>query len=148
MRHMSMVAVSGGFDPLHEGHIRMFKAARRMGSILIVILNRDEFLVKKKGRAYQNYAERKAAILEVPAVDYVVQCIDKDMTVCKTLESIHPNTFANGGDRKAVGDLPEADICDKLGINMVFNVGGGKIESSSRLNKLQDTEERVLKCVK
>ena len=127
-----LVCVSGGFDPLHIGHIRYFKEAKKLGGKLIVILNSDKFLKKKKRRTFMPYEERKEVLLAVRYVDQVVKCIDKDQTVCKTLKSIKPDIFAKGGDR-TLGNIPEREICRKLGIEMVFGVGGGKVQSSSWL---------------
>ena len=124
--------MSGGFDPLHIGHIRYFKEAKKLGGKLIVILNSDKFLKKKKRRTFMPYEERKEVLLAVRYVDQVVKCIDKDQTVCKTLKSIKPDIFAKGGDR-TLGNIPEREICRKLGIEMVFGVGGGKVQSSSWL---------------
>lgn len=124
--------VSGGFDPIHIGHIRYFKEAKKLGDKLIVILNSDNFLTKKKGYVFIPYKQRKEIIESIKYVDKVVKCIDKDQTVCKTLAKIRPDIFAKGGDR-TLENIPEKDICDKLGIKMKFNVGGKKIQSSSKL---------------
>lgn len=126
-----MVAVSGGFDPVHIGHIRLFKEAKKLGDKLIIILNTDKFLKKKKGYVFMPYRERKEIIENIKYVDKVVRCIDRDQTVCKTLESLKPHIFANGGDRKP-GNVPEVKICKTIGCKMVYNVGkGGKVQSSS-----------------
>lgn len=127
-----IVAVSGGFDPLHIGHIRMFDKAKKLGDKLVLILNSDRFLMRKKGYIFMKFKERKEIIENIRSVDKVVPCIDKDQSICKTLEKLKPDIFANGGDRK-LSNIPEKRICKKLGIKMVFNVGGGKIQSSSRL---------------
>ena len=129
-----MVAVSGGFDPIHVGHIRMFKEASKLGK-LIVILNTDEFLMKKKGFIFMHYNERKEIIESIKYIDKVVICIDEDLTTCKTLVWLRPDIFANGGDRRDEADLPEAEVCKLNEIEMVFNVGGDKIQSSSELAK-------------
>lgn len=126
------VTVSGGFDPLHVGHVRLFKEAKKLGDKLIVILNSDRFLMKKKGYIFMPYKERKEIIQSIKYVDKLVDCIDKDQTVCKTLAKLKPDIFANGGDRKS-GNIPEEGICERLGIKMVFNVGKGKVQSSSWL---------------
>jgi len=132
-----VVTVSGGFDPLHFGHVRMFNYAKKLGDKLIVILNSDKFLMKKKGHVFMGFEERKEIIENIKAVDKVVPCIDKDQTVRKTLEKIKPDISANGGDRTK-DNIPEKEVCNRLGIKMVFNVGGEKIQSSSWLvNKLK-----------
>ncbi len=126
------VVVSGGFDPLHIGHIRMFKRARELGDRLVVILNSDRFLLKKKGYVFMPFKERREMIESIRFVDKVAPCIDKDQTVCKTLEKLKPDVFANGGDRTKK-NIPEDEVCQRLGIEMVFGVGGGKVQSSSWL---------------
>lgn len=134
---MITVVTSGGYDPIHIGHIRCFKKAKKLGDKLIVILNTDKFLKKKKGYIFMPYYERKEIIESIKYVDKVVRCIDKDQSVCKTLESLNPDIFAKGGDRN-LGNIPEKEVCERLGIKMVFTVGGGKIQSSSWLiNKFQ-----------
>ena len=135
-----VIAVSGGFDPIHIGHIRMFKEASKLGH-LYVILNSDDFLKKKKGYVFMPYEERKEIIKSIKYVRNVVDCVDKDMSVCKTLDILSPNIFCNGGDRKCEDDLLEKDICKKLNIQMLFNVGGEKISSSSELVKKMDEKK-------
>lgn len=132
------VAVSGGFDPLHIGHVRMFKNAKKLGNKLIIILNNDNWLKTKKGFVFMSQEERKEIIESFEIVDDVVitehKINDNDRSVCRELEKIKPDIFANGGDRKNENDIPEAAICKKFNIEMVFNVGvGGKIQSSSWL---------------
>lgn len=129
-----IVAVSGGFDPVHIGHIRHFKEAKKLGDVLIVILNRDGFLKKKKGYVFIPEKERKEILEAIQYVDKVVFAVDKDHTICKTLKLIKPDIFANGGDR-VKKNIPEVAVCKEMGIKMVFNVGGKKIQSSSWLVK-------------
>lgn len=130
-----IVTVSGAFDPVHIGHIRLFKEAKKLGDSLIVILNTDDFLIRKKGQAFMPYEEREEIIKSIRYVDEVVKCIDKGQTVCKTLEWLKPDIFANGGDRTSA-NIPESDTCDKLSIQMAFEIGGEKIQSSSNLLNL------------
>jgi D-beta-D-heptose 7-phosphate kinase/D-beta-D-heptose 1-phosphate adenosyltransferase len=127
------VAVSGGFDPLHIGHVRMMEAARALGTRLVVIVNDDDFLMRKKGYIFMKEDERLEIVRSLRCVDEALLAIDKDQTVCETLRAIRPHVFANGGDRVDAKDIPEAQVCSELGIEMVFNVGGGKIQSSSSL---------------
>lgn len=129
---MKKVAVSGGFDPLHVGHINLFKDAKKLGDYLVVILNSDEFLMTKKKYIFMPFEQRKEMIESIRWVDEVVPCIDKDQTVCQTLRKIKPDIFANGGDRNKK-NIPEVAICQEIGAQMVFNIGGGKIQSSSWL---------------
>lgn len=132
-----VVAVSGGFDPIHPGHIRYFKAAKELGDKLVVILNNDNWLVKKKRFNFMSEKERKEVLEAIKYVDEVI--ITKhvkdtdDLSVSESLKSLKPDIFANGGDRKA-DNIPEYELCKKMGVRMVFNVGpGGKIQSSSSL---------------
>ncbi len=127
------VAVSGGFDPLHVGHVRMIQGARQLGTRLVVIVNGDEFLLRKKGYVFMPLDERMEILRALRDVDEVVVAVDEDQTVRETLRQVRPDVFANGGDRRAEADIPEAEVCDELGIELVFNVGGGKVQSSSDL---------------
>lgn len=129
-----IVATSGGFDPLHVGHVRLFKEAKTLGDKLVVILNSDDFLLKKKGYIFMPFNERKEILESTRYIDEVVPSIDIDNTVCKTLEKLRPDIFAKGGDRNEF-NIPELGICKELNIQVVFNVGGGKIQSSSWLVK-------------
>lgn len=141
MKKPVVMAVSGGFDPVHIGHIRMFKKARQMGDKLIVILNNDHWLLAKKGFVFMSENERKEIIEAIAGIDQVVitshASNDPDRSVCRELRKLRPTIFANGGDRKPSGDpVPEAALCKELGIKMVYNVGrGGKVQSSSWLTK-------------
>lgn len=132
-----VVAVSGGFDPVHIGHIRMFYEAKKMGTKLVVILNNDNWLTKKKGFIFMPQTERKEIIEAIKGVDEVVLTAHpqnpEDMSVCAELKVVRPHIFANGGDRK-LDNIPEIPVCEEIGCKMVFNVGyGGKVQSSSWL---------------
>lgn len=140
-----VVMISGGFDPIHIGHIRYIQEAKKLGDYLIVVLNNDNWLRKKKGKEFMSENERKEIIEAIVGVDEVVISghgkNTKDMSVSKELTKIKPNIFANGGDRNEKdADDPksslykERQIHKRLGIKMVYNVGrGGKIRSSSEL---------------
>ena len=131
------VAVSGGFDPVHVGNLRMFKEASKCGK-LTVILNSDEWLIRKKGYTFMTFDERKEIIESFDCVHRVVEVDDSDETVCEALERIEPTFFANGGDRKS-DNVPEVNLCEKLGISLIWNVGGDKIQSSTDLVNSLDT---------
>ncbi len=125
------IAVSGYFDPLHAGHIEYFKLAKALGDKLIVILNNDEQCILKKRRYFMSQEQKRTILEAIKYVDEVYMSIDDDETVCKSLQVVHPDIFAKGGDRYK-DEIPEADICKKLGIKIVDELGK-KIESSSEL---------------
>jgi len=137
MNRTECIVVSGGFDPIHVGHLRMFKEASELAPKLIVIVNNDNFLINKKGYVFMPLAERIEIIEGFGVVDMVVESVDKDLTVCETLQWLAKKEniiiFANGGDRNNTDAIPEADVCRENKIAMKFNVGGGKIQSSSSL---------------
>ncbi len=138
---MKVVAVSGGFDPIHIGHVEMMQEAKALGDKLVVIVNNDNWLKLKKGFAFMPESERIAIVKAIRYVDEVVltkhEPNSADMSVCQSLEEIKPDIFANGGDRKPDGDpVPEVELCNRLGIELVYNIGkSGKIQSSSELVK-------------
>lgn len=142
-----VVVTSGGFDPVHIGHVRMFEVAKRMGDKHIVILNNDNWLMAKKGYAFMPQKERKEVLEALRAVDEVILTrhteSPTDMSVAKELRRIKPDIFCNGGDRKT-HNTPEDTVCAELGIKMAFNVGrGGKVQSSSWLvNKHRNDDPR------
>jgi D-beta-D-heptose 7-phosphate kinase/D-beta-D-heptose 1-phosphate adenosyltransferase len=146
----AIIMVSGGFDPIHIGHIRMFQAARDLypGSFLYVILNSDQFLIEKKGFVFMPFNEREEILQDIKSVDFILPCVDEDQTVRESIRLISKMwvgadkiVFANGGDRTQ-GTVPEEDVCRELGIEMAWNVGGGKIQSSSDLvRKLHENKK-------
>ena len=127
------VAVSGGFDPVHVGHVRMILEAAEVGDV-IVIANSDEWLMRKKGYVFMPWEERAEILASIKGVLKVVTVDDSDGTVCEALRREKPTFFANGGDRKT-DNTPEMDVCSGLGIGLLWEVGGGKIQSSSELVK-------------
>ena len=128
------VCISGGFDPLHVGHMRMIREASQLAADgkLIVILNSDEWLTRKKSYVFMTFDERREILMGVRGVTGVSSVDDSDGTVCEALRRLTPDVFANGGDRKA-GNVPEDGVCNDLHIEMIYNVGGGKVQSSSKL---------------
>jgi len=138
-----VVAVSGGFDPIHVGHIRYFQAAKKLGDRLLVILNTDEWLMKKKDYVFMPYEERAEILLALECVDEVVPQIDKDETVRTTLFVYRPDIFAKGGDR-TFNNIPEAEVCEKYGIMLVTGVGGNKVQASSKL--VTESEQSTCDC--
>lgn len=128
------IVASGGFDCLHIGHLQYLRLASQLGQ-LIVIVNTDEFLLRKKGYVFMPLHERMEIISELRCVDKVVACIDTDQSVCETLKMLHAqetiDVFAKGGDRKA-DEIPEANVCRELCIKIIDGLGE-KINSSSKL---------------
>ena len=145
-KNKKVVAVSGGYDPIHIGHIRLFQEAKKLGDELVVILNNDNWFRIKGKHFFMPERERKEIIEALKPVDRVILTRHKDLkkvygrsayeiSVCRELKELKPDIFANGGDRFAE-DIPEFKLCKELGIKMVFNVGrGGKIRSSTELLK-------------
>lgn len=137
MKNNTVVAVSGGFDPVHIGHVRMLNEAKALGDYLVVILNNDNWLRTKKGTEFMPQAERKEILENFKAVDEVIltqhKPNDSDRSVMRSLTDLRPDIFANGGDRKD-DNIPEYVFCNENNIRMEFNVGhGGKVQSSSDL---------------
>jgi cytidyltransferase-like protein len=130
-----VVLVTGGFDPLHSGHIEYFKAARELGDHLVVGINSDDWLTRKKGRPFMPFEERAAIVKELACVDEVIGFNDSDdtanhaiMQVLSTKGSQWKVVFANGGDRTRI-NIPEMAYTD---VEFVFGVGGeNKMNSSS-----------------
>jgi cytidyltransferase-like protein len=132
------IMVSGGFDPPHIGHIRMFQDAAKWGDVVVAI-NSDDWLMRKKGYVFMPWTERAEIIRELTSVDQVVSFNDNDDTANQAIKVHRPDAFANGGDRKKK-NTPEMDLCDKLGIQMLWGIGGkDKPQSSSWLvDKLRE----------
>ena len=125
------VCVSGGFDPVHIGHLRMIQEAAKHGDV-VVIVNSDEWLMRKKGYIFMPFKERCEILQGFEATHSTTFVDDSDNSVCEALRRIKPDYFANGGDRKT-DNTPEMNVCDELGIGLLWNIGGGKIQSSSTL---------------
>lgn len=132
---MKIVMVTGGFDPVHSGHIAYFKAARALGDLLIVGLNSDEWLERKKGRAFMPWNERLCIINNLAMVDEVYTFDDEDGSARHFIQQVrahYPDAaliFANGGDRTQ-DNIPEMDVQD-ANIEFAFGVGGNNKANSS-----------------
>ncbi|MBD3230005.1 MAG: adenylyltransferase/cytidyltransferase family protein [Candidatus Lokiarchaeota archaeon] len=132
--------VSGGFDPVHEGHISLLQESSRFSDILIVALNSDSWLKRKKGQPFMTFFSRKIVLESIKYVDYVIGFDDSDGSASHAIEKVrdtYPDAiiyFCNGGDRTGE-NTPETEACRKYDVRMVFNVGGGKIQSSSDMLK-------------
>ena len=135
------VMISGGFDPIHIGHIRMIREASQKGR-LIVVVNSDDWLQRKKGYVFMPFRERAELIRSIKGVYTVTSVNDDDGTVCEALKKFKPTYFANGGDRTSE-NTPEMQVCEDLNIEMIWNVGGGKIQSSSELVDKKNTVDEM-----
>jgi D-beta-D-heptose 7-phosphate kinase/D-beta-D-heptose 1-phosphate adenosyltransferase len=136
-RFRSCVTTSGGFDPMHVGHLRCLQESTLIASArsvpLVVIVNGDGFLQRKKGYSFMPEMERAEIIAGVRGVDAVVLWDDGSQFVTGALEILRPVVFTKGGDRDSAANVPEFDLCEKIGCKVMFGVGGGKIQSSSDL---------------
>lgn len=130
---MPVIALSGGFDCVHAGHIRMIEEASKYGRVH-VYLNSDAWLMRKKGYVFQDIKERYEILSALRHVNLVIPAEDDDGTVCETLKKFKPAFFGNGGDRGSE-NTPELTLCLDLGIKPIFGLGGEKIQSSSDLVK-------------
>jgi len=130
------VAVSGYFDPIHVGHLEYLKMAKELGDFLIVIVNNNQQCILKKGKSFMDENDRVEIVRALGIVDKVFLSIDTDRTVCKSLEEIKPDIFANGGDR-STDEVPETSICEKYNIKMIDGLGD-KIRSSSSLTGIKE----------
>jgi len=136
--------VSGYFNPIHIGHLRMIKAARELAPHLVVIVNNDKQQLIKKGRILMNEDDRQAIVAELRCVDEAFVAVDDDSTVVNSLRKVrerYPDAellFCNGGDRSHAEDVPSAEthLTEEIGLQMVYGVGGEeKSDSSSRINE-------------
>jgi cytidyltransferase-like protein len=127
-----IVATSGGYDPIHPGHISLIIESKKYGDTLVVIVNGDNFLTTKKGRPFQNLETRSLIASGIAGVDYVVPFeIKDDMSVNKALEIIRPHVYTKGGDTVDPSTIREWDVCQKNGTEVIFGVGDDKQWSSS-----------------
>ena len=138
MKHR-VVIVTGGFDPLHSGHLEYLKCAKALGEVLIVGLNSDDWLSRKKGKSFLPYYEREQVLLNLKSVDNVINFADHDDSAIEAILKVkrfYPNAkliFANGGDRTD-DNIPELEhFMDEEWIDFEFNVGGSKSNSSSNI---------------
>ena len=143
--------VSGGFDPVHVGHLRMFQDAKKLSDKVIVLLNNDNWLIKKKGKPFMNQEQRKDILEEFQSISEVIIQKSNDKSSSLAIKEFANNNpkknicYCNGGDRSKIQNILEADVCKELGVSLEFGVGGKeKVESSSQLTKnyLGNVEER------
>tara|TARA_Y100000817_G_scaffold291928_1_gene263789 strand:- start:472 stop:939 length:468 start_codon:yes stop_codon:yes gene_type:complete len=131
MSNEKTIVLSGGFDPIHAGHIKMIQAATLYGEVTIV-LNSDDWLKRKKGYVFMPFTSRSYLLRHIKGVKEVFAVDDSDNTVCEALRRINPDMFGNGGNRTAE-NTPEVNLCKEMKIDMVWNLGGNKIQSSRGL---------------
>jgi glycerol-3-phosphate cytidylyltransferase-like family protein len=140
-----VIITSGYFDPLHVGHIECFKLSKALGDKLVIILNNDNQCVLKKGKAFMPEREKKEILNSLKDVDEVFLSIDKDRTVCESIRVLaekyksHELIFTKGGD-KFRDDIPEAKVCEELGIKIVDGLGE-KVQFSSKLTGLNEIKK-------
>lgn len=145
-----IVAVSGYFNPLHVGHLEMMEKAKKLGDKLVVIVNNDKQVSLKGSFPFMSEKDRVKIISSLKVVDKAILSIDDykledgSVPVIKSLAKVKPDIFANGGDRKSFGDVPEYEICQKIGIKMVDGLGK-KIRASSKMIAL--AQERKIKII-
>ena len=141
------IMVSGGFDPVHAGHIRMIREAARYGDV-IVIANSDDWLFRKKGFVFMEYERRVEILNAIKGVIFVDSVDDSDGTVCEAIRRLKPDYFANGGDRGRT-NTPEQTVCEELGVKLLWGIGGEeKLQSSSDLaKKARDFEVPPIRTV-
>ena len=130
------VAVAGGFDPLHIGHLRHFQTAKALGNHLIVLVSNDDDMIRKKGYYFMPFEARIEILKALRCVDEVIPTIDKDGTQAKTLKMVKPDIFAKGGDRTP-DNMPENEIaaCVEIGCKLVYGVGEQIASSSEFIRK-------------
>lgn len=135
---MKTVCCAGAFDPFHFGHLQHLREAKKLGDWLVVILNSDADVIRKRGFVFQSFGERFEIIKELRCVNRVVPCIDNDGTVAKTLLWLKPDIFAKGGDRKPE-TLPsnEVEVCQKIGCQIVYGVGDTLGSSTELLRRVK-----------
>ena len=128
----TIVCTSGGFDPIHPGHASCIHESMKYGDTVVVIVNGDDFLKRKKGKAFMDLKTRCHLVSYIMGADYIIPFeIDNDHTVCVALEKIKPNIFTKGGDRIDEKSIPEWNICKINNIKVISGVGHKKDWSSS-----------------
>jgi len=127
-----IVCVSGGFDPIHPGHLSSINESKAYGDVVVVIVNGDNFLKNKKGKPFMDLKTRCHIISYIKGADYVIPFeIENDQTICVALEKIRPHVFSKGGDRVDEKSIPEWKTCERIGTKVISGVGLRKDWSSS-----------------
>jgi len=134
--------VSGGFDPLHVGHLELFENSKLISTDVLAIVNTDEFLTNKKGKPFMPFEERIRMVRALKPITFATKSIDQDHTVCRSIKFVYNKfkrsydkiIFCNGGDRTCAEDTPEDKLCEEIGVQTVYGLGD-KIQSSSWLTQ-------------
>lgn len=127
-----IVCTSGGFDPIHPGHLSCFFDSKQFGNTLVVVVNGDSWLTKKKGKPFMDLKTRMDILSFVQGIDYIIPFeIENDRTVIEALKKVRPHVFTKGGDRIDETSIPEWDTCKGLNIEVISGVGYDKLWSSS-----------------
>jgi len=139
----TIVCTSGGYDPIHPGHMSCIADSKRFGDTLVVLVNGDAFLTAKKGKPFQDLVTRCRIVSHVRGVDLVVPFeVEGDQTVTEALRRLKPHVFTKGGDRVDAATIPEWDVCRDLGIRVETGIGEPKLWSSSEfLSKWSSKKE-------
>ena len=127
--------ISGGFDPVHKGHVDYILAAAELTPCLVAVVNGDSFLLRKKGYKFMDSYERAYIVDNIKGVDYTVIFNSDQDTVDEVIEFLHPTSFIKGGDRNAKENIPEWNTCEKVDCKIITGAGGDKAQSSSDLVK-------------
>lgn len=142
-----IIALSGAFDVLHPGHIRMIKGAEYFGKV-VIFLNSDEWVRRNKGFLLMPWSDRREMLLSVTGVYSVERVNDEDDTVCEALIRLKPNIFGNGGNRTHY-NTPERRLCNEMGIACVWGIGGGERDKySNEILEKMFSAERPQKIAK
>jgi cytidyltransferase-like protein len=131
----TIVLITGGFDPIHSGHLAYITEARKLGDTLVVGLNSDDWLTRKKGQPFMPFEERLEVLRHIQEIDYIINFDDYDNTAKQAIREVRKKfkkdkiIFANGGDR-TTDNIPEMDV-DVKNVEFVFGVGGEDKKNSS-----------------
>ena len=141
---MKTVAVCGAFDPFHIGHLEHLRLASKLGDRLIVILNSDEDVIKKRGIVFMPMGQRYQILKSLRMVDDVMICIDNDGTVANTLLMLKPNIFAKGGDRiPETMPKSEIEVCRRIGCEIVYGIGDVLSTSTDLIKRIKEFKGEI-----
>jgi cytidyltransferase-like protein len=138
MKHYDVLILSGGFDPLHVGHVRMIQQARDLAALVVVGVNSDAWLERNRSAVHMPFEERREVVASIRGVTSAVGFEDQDNTARGLIKMVHTMSpgakiaFGNGGNRTAL-NVPEVDLCRELGVDLVWGLGGQRVGASSEL---------------